>query len=121
MTRAARSAARVRVGRERASWARSEVGARMSVRKAIPGAGDADRVVGELVLHLRQIIVGHVAGDALRDGDGAGRVGMVGGGVGRRRGLRGGFDGMAGEAGSVVAGGLVGEGGVRVVAAGADE
>jgi len=58
----------------------TEVGAQRSRRLfgiGVGGAGDADAVVGEAVVHFRDVDFGHVAGGAVFCGYRAGGAGMV--------------------------------------------
>ena len=45
----------------------------------IARTGDADAVVGEVVMHFGDVNFGHVARDAILRADGAGRAGVIGG------------------------------------------
>ena len=49
-----------------------------SIGVRIAGAGDADAVVGEVVVHFGDIHFGHVARDAVLRADGAGHARVIG-------------------------------------------
>src|SRR3984885_7670420 len=69
-----------------------------SFREGLADAGDADAVIGEVVVHLGNIFLGHVAGGAVFPGYRAGLAGMICGD------LRAGRVDMALEAGVVIIG-----------------